>query len=86
MGNDVLADWMQVANLNKGLAEVGAGREPAVQRLGDFSRGHSPDEVMRRLKRLREWLLAVNAYNHDGVIITPVSSTSCPNSGRSMPR
>ena len=61
MRNDILADWTHVANLNKGLAEIGAGREPSVQQLGGFTRAYSHDEVVRRLKRLREWLLAVNA-------------------------
>ena len=72
MGKNSSADWTQVANLNEALDEVGAGREPSIQQLGAFTRGHPHDEVVSRLKRLREWLLAVNAYNHDGVIITPV--------------
>jgi hypothetical protein len=71
MGNIGVTDWAQVAGLNKALEEVGAGREPDVEQLGGFSQGHSRDEVARRLKGLSAWLIAVNAYNHDGVTITP---------------
>ena len=35
--------------------------------------GHLPQsEVADRLERLREWLARVNAFNHDGVAMTPV--------------
>lgn len=40
--------------------------------LGSFLENLSEDEAARRLDRLTTWLANVNAYNHDGVAITPV--------------
>ena len=39
--------------------------------LGSFLENLSEDEAARRLDRLTTWLANVNAYNHDGVAITP---------------